>query len=162
MEDDHPQKSDAILVLGGDDFGNRIIKAAQLQQAGYAPYVLVSGPPHLLGPESDETIEYARRQGYQTSIFRPLPSGADSTRSETSFLGQYLREHGIRKILLVTSNYHTRRAAKLMRKQNPDIWTVVVPAPDLFFTPGTWWRTRNGQKTFMYEWMKTVATALGV
>ncbi|MBV9306541.1 MAG: YdcF family protein [Acidobacteriaceae bacterium] len=162
MEDDRPQKSDAIVVLGGDDFGNRIMKAARLQQAGYAPYVLVSGPHHLLGPESDETIEYAHRQGYETSIFRPLPSGSDSTRSETAFLGQYFREHGIRKVLLVTSNYHTRRAAKLMRKQNPDIWTVVVPAPDPFFTPNTWWQTRNGQKTFMYEWMKTAATALGV
>ena len=162
IEDDGPQKSDAIVVLGGDDFGTRIVKAAQLQQAGYAPYVLVSGPPHLLGPESDETIEYARRQGYSPSLFRPLPSNADSTRTETAILGQYLREHGIKKILLVTSNYHTRRAAKLIRKQNPGIWVVVVAAPDPYFTPSAWWRTRNGQRTFLYEWLKTAATAFGV
>ncbi len=162
VEDDGPQKADLILVLGGDDFGTRIVKAAQLQQAGYAPYVLASGPPHLLGPESDETIEYARRQGYSPSLFRPLPSSADSTRSETAIIGKYLREQGIKKILLVTSNYHTRRAAKLMRRQNPRVWVVVVPAPDPFFTPSTWWKTRSGQKTFLFEWMKTVATALGI
>ena len=140
--------------MGGDDFGTRIVKAAQLQQAGYAPYVLVSGPPYLLGPESDETIEYARRRGYSRSLFRALPSSADSTRTETAIIGKYLREHGVKKIILVTSNYHTRRAAKLMRKQNS--------APDPFFTPGTWWKTRSGQKTFLFEWMKTAATALGI
>ena len=133
-----------------------------MQQAGYAPYVLVSGPPNLLGPESDETIEYARRQGYSTSLFRPLPSNADSTRTETALIGKYLQAHGAKKIILVTSNYHTRRAAKLMRKQNPGVWTVVVPAPDPFFTPSGWWKTRSGQKTFLFEWMKTVATELGI
>jgi uncharacterized SAM-binding protein YcdF (DUF218 family) len=61
----------------------------------------------------------------------------------------------------VTSNYHTRRAAKLLRQQNPGVWVVVVPAPDPAFTPGSWWKTRSGQKTFLMEWMKTVATALG-
>ena len=162
IENDGPQEADAIVVLGGDDFGTRIVKAAQLEGVGYAPYALVSGPPHLLGPESDETIEYARRQGYNSSLFRPLPSAVNSTRSETALIGKYLREHGAKKIILVTSNYHTRRAAKLMRKQNPQIWVVVVPAPDPFFAPDTWWKTRNGQKTFLFEWMKTVATALGV
>jgi uncharacterized SAM-binding protein YcdF (DUF218 family) len=162
VEDDGPQKADLIIVLGGDDFGTRIVKAAQLQQAGYAPSVLVSGPPHLLGPESDETIEYARRQGYSRSLFQPLPSKADSTRTETALIGQYLREHGVRKIILVTSNYHTRRAAKLMRKQNPGVWTVVVPAPDPSFTPSAWWKRRDGRKTFLFEWMKTVATVLGI
>jgi uncharacterized SAM-binding protein YcdF (DUF218 family) len=91
-----------------------------------------------------------------------LPSNADSTRTEAGIIGKYLREHHIRKMLLVTSNYHTRRAAKLMRKQNPAVWVVVVAAPDPFFRPSTWWRTRSGQKTFLFEWMKTAATALGI
>ena len=61
VEDDGAQKAQAIVVLGGDDYGTRIVKAAQLAQAGYAPYVLVSGPLSLLGHESDVTIEYGRR-----------------------------------------------------------------------------------------------------
>ena len=85
----------------------------------------------------------------------------NSTRSESKFLGSYLKQHDIRKILLVTSNYHTRRAAKLMRSENPRLDVIVIPAPDPFFTPSTWWETRNGEKTFLYEWLKTIATALG-
>lgn len=162
VEDDPPQKTDAILVLGGDEFGTRIMKSAQLQKAGYAPYVLVSGPVTLLGHESDDTIEYARRQGYPTSIFKPLNHDSDSTRSESLVISKYLHEHGIHSLLLVTSNYHTRRAAKLLRKSMPDIHIIVVAAPDPFFKPESWWTTRSGQKTFVYEWMKTLAVDVGI
>lgn len=161
VEDAPPTKADVIVVLGGDAFGTRIIRGAQLARAGYAPYVLVSGPHSLLGHESDETIEYARRQGYPASLFRPLNHELNSTRSEAQFIDQYLRFHGTHKILLVSSNYHTRRAATLMRQYAPEIRVVAVAAPDPAFTPDRWWKSRDGQKTFLYEWMKTVATALG-
>jgi uncharacterized SAM-binding protein YcdF (DUF218 family) len=162
VENDGPQKAQAIVVLGGDDNGTRIIKAAQLAQAGYAPYVLVSGPASLLGHESDDTIEYARRAGFPVSLFRPLPNNTDSTRSEAKFIGSYLRAHGIHKILLVTSNFHTRRAAHLMRHENPGLHVDVVPAPDPNFTPDRWWKSRNGEKVFLIEWIKTVSTWAGM
>src|ERR1700685_2943833 len=118
VENDGPDNAQAIVVLGGDESGARIVKAAELAQAGYAPGVLVSGPLSLLGHESDMTIEYARRKGFPESLFQPLPNDTDSTRSEAKFIGAYLRAHGIHKILLVTSNFHTRRAASLMRHEN--------------------------------------------
>lgn len=162
VEDDGPRKADAIVVLGGDDYGTRILKGAELARAGYAPYVLVSGPTSLLGHESDTTIEYARRNGFPDSLFHPLPNNTDSTRSEARFIGAYLRDHGIHKILLVTSNFHTHRAAYLMRHENPGLQVDVVPAPDPNFTPASWWKSRSGQKTFLIEWIKTVATWLGM
>lgn len=161
IEDDGPQKADAIVVLGGDNYGTRIIKAAQLAKAGYAPYVIVSGPAILGEHESDITVHYAEMKGYPASLFCPLTNESKSTRSETAFIGKYLKSHGIRKILLVTSNYHTARAARLMRIQNPWLWVVVVPAPDPYFTAGGWWKTREGQKTFFFEAIKRVAAWLG-
>ena len=161
IESDPVQHADAIVVLGGDEYGDRILKAGELRKAGYAPVVLVSGPLTLLGHESDNMIEYARRNGLPNSLFTPLPHNKASTRAETAYLGQVLTSRGARQIILVTSLYHTRRAAKLMRLQNPSLHVIVVPAPDPFFSPGTWWHTRTGQKTFVYEWLKTVATALG-
>jgi uncharacterized SAM-binding protein YcdF (DUF218 family) len=115
----------------------------------------------LLGHESDMTIQYAEGKGYPASLFRPLPNDTHSTRSETVFIGKYLRACGIRKILLVTSNYHTHRAAYLMRSQNPGLQVAVVPAPDPYFKPDGWWKAREGQKTFLIEWLKTVATWMG-
>ena len=86
VEDDGAAKADAIVVLGGDAYGTRIIRGAQLEQDGYASRILVSGPTNLLGHESDDTIVYAARKGYPASLFEPvpLPEWADSTRTERS------------------------------------------------------------------------------
>lgn len=162
-EDDGAVKADAILVLGGDAYGTRILRAAELYRAGYAPRILVSGPQNLLGHDSDATITYATRKGYPASIFEalPLPPEADSTRGEAQYIGQQLRAQDIKSIDLVTSNYHTRRAAWLWRKVNPGLRVNVVPASDPYFSPETWFKTRNGQKTFVAEWTKTIVTHLG-
>ena len=162
IENDGAHKAEAAVVLGGDGFGTRIIKAAQLAQAGYVPYVLVSGPVYLNRHECDYTIQYAKDEGYPASLFRPLPTEADSTRSEAAYAGRYLRSHAIHHILLITSNYHTRRAAYLMRRQNPDLRVEVVSAPDPYFSPATWWQTRTGQKTFALEWAKVITSRLGM
>jgi uncharacterized SAM-binding protein YcdF (DUF218 family) len=163
VENESPRKAQAIVVLGGDDFGTRILKAAQLATAGYAPTVLVSTQPSLVNCDCQTTVSYAVRSGYPASMFQPVltPTGADSTRSEATFFGRYLKAHDIRDILLVTSNFHTRRAAYLWHKQVPWLQFRVVAAPDRFFTPGSWWKTRNGEKTFFLEWCKTFAARLG-
>ena len=161
IENDGPQKADAVVMMGGDEHGTRIIKAAQLVEAGYAPFAIISGPPVLGEHESDITIHYAETKGYPARLFHPLTNECNSTRSETAFIGRHLKSQGIRKIILVTSNFHTRRAAELMRSQNPWLWVVVVPAPDKYFTADGWWKTRGGQKTFLYEALKRIATWFG-
>jgi uncharacterized SAM-binding protein YcdF (DUF218 family) len=164
VEDDGPQKADCILVLGGDAFGFRIVKAAQLAGMGYAPYVLVDGPKSLIGYESDAEIKYAVMRGYPASLFRavPLPPEINSTSAEAEYVANnVLRPQGIRKILLVTSNYHTRRAARCIRGTAPWLTVAVVPAPDLNFTVNGWWKSREGKKTFLLEWTKTISEWLG-
>ncbi len=159
VEDDGVQKADCILVLGGDDFGSRIVRAAQLAQAGYAPYVLVDGPAALIGHASDATIQYAVQQGFPATLFRAvwLPKGLNSTSAEMRYLANgILKRNKVKKVLLVTSNYHTRRAARFMRKEAPWLKVIAIPAPDPYFTPDGWWKTRNGKKTFLFEWTKTV------
>jgi uncharacterized SAM-binding protein YcdF (DUF218 family) len=163
VEDDGAAKADAILVLGGDGFGTRILRAAELAQSGYAPRVLVSGPVSLLGHDTDITIVYAGRKGYPASLFEaiPLPQGVSSTRAEVRYLAGLLRQQGVGSVDMVTSNYHTRRAAWLWRKENPDIRMNVVPSSDPYFSPESWFKNREGQKTFLLEWTKTLASRLG-
>jgi uncharacterized SAM-binding protein YcdF (DUF218 family) len=166
IEDDGVRKADAIVVLGGDGYGDRTLKAAKLATEGYAPFVIVSGPPSLIGYSSDEEIQYGEQHGYPASLFRAvhLPEEAESTRTEEQFLGKYLAAQGIKSILLVTSNFHTRRAVKLWRRENPAIAATVVPSvdPQRYFTPETWWKTRPGQKIFLMEWTKTISVMLGI
>ncbi len=163
MEDDGAVKADAIVVLGGDGFGTRIVRAGELAKIGYSSRVLVSGPENLIGHDTDVTVVYASRKGYPASLFEPVPLPRDvsSTRAEVRYLGRLLRDQGVQSIDLVTSNYHTRRAAWLWRKENPGIRVNAVPAPDPYFSPEAWFNNREGQKTFILEWTKTLASHLG-
>ena len=134
------------------------MKAAQVAQAGYVPVVLVDGPKSLLGHESDFDIQYAELRGYSSALFRPipLPDNISSTDAEARYVGNYLKQQNIRKILLVTSNYHTRRAAYWFRKDNPRLDVCAIPAADPLFAPNAWWTYREGKKTFVLEWLKTI------
>jgi uncharacterized SAM-binding protein YcdF (DUF218 family) len=150
-------------VLAGDFTGSRIITAGQLIRQGYAPKALVSGPYGVYGYyESELAIGFAEKRGFPASYFDSFPHHALSTREEAAAIATELRRRAARTVLLVTSNYHTRRAGKLFRAAAPELTFVVIAAPDEYFSPHGWWRGRQGRKTFAIEWMKTVAEWLGM
>ena len=154
-----PEKADVVLVLAGDASGNRILKAAELVRQGYAPRVVVSGPAGNYGYyECDLAIPFAVKAGYPESEFVRFPNNAHSTLEEAEAATEELHSLGAHRVLLVTSLYHTRRAGGMFRAVAPDLTFVVVSAPDVYFTPDGWWHNREARKTFLYEWMKTIAS----
>ena len=158
-----PEKADLAVVLAGDADGNRILAAAQLVRREYVPKVLVSGPGGLYGyHECDLAIPFAVKAGYPQSYFLHFENEARSTREEARDTIAHLRQLGVHKILLVTSDYHTRRAGKIFRSAAPDLQFVVVAAPDSNFTPGGWWHNRQGEKTAFIEWIKTITEPFGI
>lgn len=160
---DPPEKADIALVLAGDGEGNRILKAAQLARSGYVSKVLVSGPSGIYGHyECDLAIPFAVKAGYPESYFMHFENDAQSTQEEAKDAIARLRQIGVHKVLLVTSDYHTRRAGKIYRTDAPDLQFVVVAAPDTYFTPDGWWHNRQGEKTAFMEWVKTLTEPLGI
>jgi uncharacterized SAM-binding protein YcdF (DUF218 family) len=163
VHSDPPVPADMIVVLAGDFSGNRILTAGGLVRQGFASKALISGPSGAYGLyESDLAIRFAVNKGYPESYFVPFPNDSKSTASEAEAVISELRKRHVHKIDLVTSNYHTRRAGKILRAQAPDIEIHVVQAPDRYFTPGGWWKEREGRKTLLIEWMKTVGSWLGM
>jgi uncharacterized SAM-binding protein YcdF (DUF218 family) len=163
VQDGPPHKADVVLVLAGDFSGERIKTAAQLVRDGYAPKVLVSGPYGAYGYyECDLAIPFAVKLGYPESYFERVPHQALSTKEEAQDTIPVIRREGARSILLVTSDYHTRRAGNIFRRAAPDLTFYLVGAPDQHFTPHGWWRDREGRKVFFFESMKTVAEWLGM
>lgn len=163
VRDEGPARADMAVVLAGDYYVSRILRAAELVKQGYVPKVLVSGPNMLYGSyECDVAIPFAVKRGYPESWFIRAPNEARSTREEAAAILPDLRRRGVHRFLLVTSNYHTARAARIYRAAGPDFQMRVVAAPDEYFHPDDWWRNREGQKTFFIEWSKTVANLLGM
>ncbi len=159
-----PEKADAVLVLAGDFRGMRILRAAELVQGGFASIALVSGPTELYGVnEAILAIRYANSRGVPANYFEAVPIRAFSTLEEAHALAPELRKRNIRKLLLVTSNYHTHRSAGIYRAVvGKDIAIHSVAAPDPYFRPESWWHNREGQKIVFYEYSKTIAVWLGM
>lgn len=158
-----PQTSDIIVVLAGDGYGHRILTGAELARRGMAPQVLVSGPAGAYGNyECDLAIPFAVGAGYPESLFLHAEHRARSTKTEAQALVPVLRARHYKKVLLVTSNYHTRRAGRIFRAAAPDLDIRVIAAPDEDFQPDSWWTSREAEKTFLIEWEKTVAEWFGL
>jgi uncharacterized SAM-binding protein YcdF (DUF218 family) len=163
VKEQQPVKADAILVLGGDYTCGRVLKAAQLAHDGYAPRVIVSGgqPAYEL-QEPDLAIQCAVKHGFAADPFLPAYVNAFSTRDEAERLKPVLERLGIKRLLAVTSDFHTRRAGIVLRRTfGPGIEVTMVGVPDPYWSAGGWWKNREGQKTEFYEWSKTIAATIG-
>jgi len=163
VDADSPARADLVVVLAGDPYGNRILKAAELVKQGYAPKVLVSGPAGFYGlHESDLAIPFAVKHGFPATWFVAFPHEAHSTDEEARVILPELRKRNAHRVLVVTSDFHTRRALHILHARWPDIELHMVAAPDEFFSAYGWWHTREGRKTFFLECSKTLASMVGM
>lgn len=163
VQSEAPRKADAIFVLGGDQYGERIMHAAELARQGYAPKVYVSGPAGIFDHyESELAIEFAQRRGYTDVQFVPLENNCKSTRDEAERYMPEFRRLGFRRVLVVTSNFHTRRAGRILRAvaADPEIHMIAAAARE--FHPEDWWHRRQDQKNLFMEWSKTFASWIGM
>jgi uncharacterized SAM-binding protein YcdF (DUF218 family) len=152
--EDPPQAADAIVILGDDNFyADRAERAAELYRAGWAPRIVASGRylrPYLSVAElmqRDLTL-----RGIPPAAIVPFPQRAENTREEAAELAKLFSQQGWHRILLVTSNYHTRRARYICERLFPAGTQLFIQAArDTVYDPGAWWKTRIGVRTFAKE-----------
>ena len=152
--DDGPAYSDAIVILGDDNYGgDRAAEAAKLFKAGWAPRVVASG--RFLRPYASiaELEEHdLKDDGVPQDAIIRFEQHAGNTKDEAVALRQLILQRGWKRILLVTSNYHTRRARYICARTFPAGTVLrVVPAADSEYDPDHWWETRRGVVIFTHE-----------
>lgn len=152
--EDRVDHADVILVIGDDDYvGDRAFRAADLFRAGWAPVVVASGRKLRPYAGISELIAYdLTSDGVPaTSVLRFDHAAAD-TLGEAVALRRFVAEKHWSRVLLVTSNYHTRRARYIFRKVFPaQITLSVAAARDSAYDPATWWQSRASLKIFFLE-----------
>ena len=158
IDSEAPRSADLILVLGGDFWGPRVVKAAELGKRGYAPTVLISSPPYAGRPEGELAIDFLVKQGFRREMFTIFPHTAASTIAEAVALRGELARRGVKQVILVTSSYHSRRAAIVFRLFCPGIRFISVPADTTQFRAEGWWKSDSSRETFFSEWTKIVGT----
>jgi uncharacterized SAM-binding protein YcdF (DUF218 family) len=158
----HP--ADAILVLAGDTReGDRVQHAVNLYKRGLAPVVVLSGTPVGFRAHEAEIMQrYAEFLGVPPERILVVKHASDSTREEAGVLVPVLRKRGAKTVILVTSNYHTARAKRIFAKAAGPLGPEFLASPvneDNFDLDG-WWMRRRDAKTFVYEAIKTVWSAI--
>ncbi len=161
--DDPPVKSQAIVVLGGDSVaGARVQRAIELYRQGWAPKLVFSGD--LFRTDFSETAlmqAQAIHSGVppEAVVLAP-PTVYGSTLSEILGLRSFLAEYKFTHIIIVTSNFHTRRTRRIVRAVLVPAGFVVCinSAPDERFNVDRWWQQREGQKQMVLEILKSFET----
>ncbi|HEY0180357.1 MAG TPA: YdcF family protein [Dokdonella sp.] len=138
--------ADAIVVLGGGVEGpregwregphlggaaDRVWFAARLFAAGRAPRLILTGgaglPAYADGPEAEAMAQFARDLGVPDDALL-LERESRTTAENAAYVRRLMDQHGIARVLLVTSALHMPRALATFRKAGID----AVPAPTDF------------------------------
>jgi len=152
--EDQLERSDAIILLSDDNFyADRATRAAELYRQNLAPTVVASGfrlRPYA-GISELMTHDLVER-GVPKERVVPFPQDADNTREEAEALKTLARQKGWKSVIIVTSNYHTRRARYIFRKVFPgDIKVAMASARDADFDPSNWYEQRRARQRFEHE-----------
>jgi uncharacterized SAM-binding protein YcdF (DUF218 family) len=160
--DEAPGPADAIMILGDDNLqGDRATRAAELYRAHWAPLIVASGRPirpYLSVP--DLMRRDLEQRGVPESAILSYPRPVANTREEAEALRKLAMERGWRHVLVVTSNYHTRRTRFIFYRVWPQGFEFrTVGAHDSDFDPDSWWRSREGVKLILHETLGIVVAA---
>jgi uncharacterized SAM-binding protein YcdF (DUF218 family) len=152
--DEPAAHADALLLLGDDNFyADRATRAAEMIRHGVAPVVVASG--RRLRPSAGvaelQEHDLIERGVPKDKIIR-FPHDAESTLEESVALARLCAERHFRSVIVVTSNYHARRARHIFAKVfPPGIAVSVAGAHDGDFDPDHWWEKRKSEELFVHE-----------
>jgi len=152
--EDPLQQADALLLLSDDNFfADRATRASELYRQKLAPVVVASG--RRLRPTAGvaELMEHDLiERGVPKDRIMRFPQDADNTREEAQALRVLVAEKNWHSVIVVTSNYHTRRTRYIFERVFPDSVAVrVASARDGGFDPEHWWENRKSLKLFIQE-----------
>jgi uncharacterized SAM-binding protein YcdF (DUF218 family) len=169
---DPPVPSDAIVVLAGGDPG-RALTAAELFKARVAPLVVVGreAPPLIYEKAKRDGVLIV--QGYENYL--SVLEGYGVPRARCIRLEQPVSDmydellqvrdlaytRGWKRIVIVTSSFHTRRARLVARfLLQPQLQVAVTASRYDAFRPEAWWASAEDARTFTIEMQKLIAYSL--
>lgn len=155
---DKPERSDIIVVLAGDFGDTRFLHALELLRSGSSQELILDAPDWIEygRMDSDLAREYIQSVAPDRAAHLHVCSFVgDSTLLELRGVSKCV--HAVapqaKTALLVTSDFHTRRAFSIAQHALPEYRWSVAAAPDPRFGVD-WWKHREWAKTTLLEWQK--------
>ena len=143
--DSGPAKADAIVLLGGGS-RERPERAAELFKEQAAPRVIVSGFGDC---EINRRLLVAA--GVPARVIE-VESRSKTTRENARFTAPLLRQGKLKRVILVTSWYHSRRALRCFEHYVPEIEFYSRPA--YFAVARSDWKQKGIIRKIYWEYPK--------
>ena len=168
------EPASAILVLSGRA-PLRALEAARLYKDGWAPKIILSQSLRgedfyaleSLGIDFVEQHEYDREallgSGVPDNAIMIIEGEVENTLAELTTVRRLLHPPEEPILIIVTSNYHTRRAAAIWNYLAEGQVKVLLrwSRSDTSFDAATWWKNRNSIKYLVNEYMGLINYWLG-
>jgi len=138
--DSRPQDADIAIVMGGGG-GSRLRQALSLYDKKLVDeLLLVDFKESYWGHITRYLCPDCKLADKKITIL----SGSSSTMTDAEFSLEYCKKHGIKKVLVVTDPYHTRRSALtfswVFRESNIEVFVVSSGDYGRYLPPeGNWW-----------------------
>jgi uncharacterized SAM-binding protein YcdF (DUF218 family) len=160
----HPQPADVILVLGGGMDDSRYWRAVELMNQGNAGKMVLdaeAGGKKYGKSNADLAADFLQSVHAKDTTICPVY--ADSTYGETKDVARCLAPMKVSSVLIVTSDYHTRRALSIFKARLPQYQWFIADAFAPYEDGGSprmpgdnWWKNRRWAKTIVEEWQKLI------
>jgi uncharacterized SAM-binding protein YcdF (DUF218 family) len=136
--------ADAVVVLAGDD--GRLGEGIGIRRQGLARELWETGA-------SGATATEKNTQGF---VYRALPSS--TTWEDALQIREMAVEKRAKRLIVVTSWYHGRRAMRTLEKQTSDLDVEILfrAARTYGYDRSNWWRDATGRQVVKAELLKTV------
>jgi uncharacterized SAM-binding protein YcdF (DUF218 family) len=152
----HPLANpDAVVSLGSHEW-ERLPEAARLAAGAPAAVVLLTEPRRLTPANCHlcaQRVAWLGALGLPAGRVVVLPTRVGNTRDEAVAVAEYAKHYPIRRLVVVTSPYHTRRAAAVFAAVlGGQVEIGVQPAAGSPARPGRWWTQPYDRAYVAYEW----------
>ena len=150
-----PAQADVIVVLAGEA-ESRPLRGLELLNHNYAPRLILDVPAEdqIYGHRETELAKDYKDQFPRKDSISICPVFGLSTKAEVNDVKNCLQGTPVRRVLLVTSEFHTRRALSIFNKEAPAINFSVAAAFDSSRFSTHWWARREWAKTNLDEWLR--------
>jgi uncharacterized SAM-binding protein YcdF (DUF218 family) len=139
------QKADVIVAISGGDTASRAATATQLYKDGWGPKLVFSGAAlDPLSPSNAAVMrEIAIRSGVPSEDVIAEERAVDTAENALNSV-VILKQLKAKRVILVTSGYHQRRAAMEFREViGKNVQIINHPAPDRSWS-SLWWTNLRG------------------
>jgi len=163
--DNASKGADCVLILSGN-YKTRPDKAATLMQEAYAPLLYhtdqrqeYSKHYDIFGYPFEKAQKVLATYNLSADIIPSIKGGATSTFDEAYDFVSFLKEHPMKRVILVTDAFHTARAHYAFRKildlnGYKDLVIEMSAASNNDFDETSWFKSEKGVSAYILEPIK--------